>query len=235
MGLPVEHSLSDEVLVSEQEVPVPEDPEPQRCPRRGPAKFRASVAKPGPALFGRDLSSEDEARSLFDELAANDALFWAYVDDCCLARAHKMCAVIRAKGVFCEKIRADNANGTWCGAFGLSFVRPGEPGRFIHVGFHIAPLVRVATPGGPVERVLDPALCEGPASPEAWAAKLINTDSIRADGVIDPDMQKKEFTRLPHDVFERFLFWDNKDEDFAVTDELLARHRRDYETRGKKR
>lgn len=235
MGLSVERSCGDEAPVSEHEGPVPEDPEPQRCSRRVPAKFRASVAKPGPALFGCDLASEDEARALFDELAANDELFWAYVDDCCLARAHKMCAIIRARGIFCEKIRADNANGSWCGAFGLSFVRPGEPGRFIHVGFHIAPLVRVAAAGGPLERVLDPALCEGPVSPEAWAARLVNTDSIAADGVIDPDMQEKEFTRLPHDVFERFLFWDNKDERCVLTDELLARHRRDYEALVKKR
>lgn len=229
MGLGIEQPFT------EQGFPAPEDPEPQRCHRRGPAKFRASLSRPGPALFGRDVSSEDEARALFDELAANAALFWTYVDDCCLARAHKMCAILKDKGIFCEKIRADNANGAWCGAFGLSFVRPGEPGRFIHVGFHIAPLVRVAAPDTPVERVLDPALCGGPASPESWAAKLVNTDSIRADGFVDPGMQDKEFTRLPHDVFERFLFWDNKDEGFTVTDELLARHRRDYEALRKKR
>lgn len=201
---------------------------PPRCPKRGPAKYRASSSRLERARFGRDLASFAEADALFDELAGTQELFWEYVDDCCLARAHKMCALIRAKGLYCEKIRADNANGTWCGAFGLSFVRRGEPGRLIHVGFHIAPLVRVAAPGAETELVLDPALCEGPAVPEDWAARLINTDSIRADASIDSALQDKEFTRLPHDVFEHFLFWDNKDEDFKLTDALLARHRQEY-------
>lgn len=175
------------------------------------------------------LLSDAAARRAFDELRADPEYLWEYIDDCCLARAHKACAALRARGIACEKIRVDNAHGTWLGSFGLAVCKADAPGGFVFMGFHIAPLVRAHTPGGLVEYVFDPALCDGPARIEEWAGKLINRDSLGADGSVDPTMQDKDFTRLAHDVFEKVLYWENKDDAMSATLALLASHRQEYE------
>lgn len=188
------------------------------------------------ALTDREgvLLSEDAARSVFEELRNDPDFLWEYIEDCCLARAHKMCAILTGKGIASEKIRVDNADGTWLGSFGLSTPRKDAPGAYIHMSFHIAPVVKVHTPDGIAERVLDPALCEAPATPQEWSGKLINRHGIRADGSVDENLQEKTHTRLAHDVFEAVLFWTNKDEHMKTTNELLTKHRNDFERMNKK-
>lgn len=175
------------------------------------------------------LLSEEAAVAVFEELRNDPDFLWEYIEDCCLARAHRMCAILTAKGIFSEKIRVDNAEGTWLGSFGLSTPRKDVPGRYIHMSFHIAPVVKIHTPDGIVERIFDPALCEAPATEQEWSAKLLNYHSIGSDGSIDETLQKKAFTRLPSDVFETVLFWSNKDATMETTNKLLAKHRADFE------
>lgn len=172
------------------------------------------------------LLSEESAQTIFDELKNNDEFFWEYTDDGCLARAHKMCAILHKKGVFCEKIRADNAHGTWLRSFGISILQ--EDNKWLHMNFHMAVLVRVAVSTWIEDRVIDPALFSGPVSVKAWLEKLINRDSIQRDGTIDISEQQKDVTRLPFDVFERRLFWANKDRDLRITNRLLQLHREDF-------
>jgi len=70
-------------------------------------------------------------------------------------------------------------------------------------------------------------LCDGPATQQQWAEKLINRQSIHSNGAIDPSLQDKEYTRTAWDVFERILFWTSKDPDLKKTNKLLERHRKD--------
>lgn len=177
------------------------------------------------------LVSEEAAKALFDAIRSDPEYLWDFIDDCCLARAHKMCAALKKLGVYTEKIRADNASGTWLGTFGLAVRQKDRPGGFLFMGFHIAPLVRVRTGASFAERVLDPALFDGPVSVDQWAAALINRDSIRPGGSVDPALQDKDFTRLPHDVFELVLHWRNKDDNLEKTEAMLAAHRWEYERR----
>lgn len=173
------------------------------------------------------LLSEESAQTFFDELKNNDEFFWEYTDDGCLARAHKMCALLHEKGVFCEKIRADNARGTWLRPFGISILK--EDDTWLHMNFHVAVLVRVAVSTRIEDRVIDPALFDGPVSVKTWLEKLVNRDSIKSDGTFSISEQQKDVTRLPFDVLERFVFWANKDRDLRITNRLLQLHRKDFE------
>ena len=175
------------------------------------------------------LLSEESAQMLFDELKSNDEFFWEYTDDGCLARSHKMCAILHEKGVFCEKIRADNAHGTWLCSYGLSILK--EDNKWLHMNFHMAVLVRVAVSTRIEDRVIDPALFDGPVSVETWLEKLVNRDTIKSDGTVDISEQQKDVTRLPFDVLEPFIFWANKDSDLRITNQLLHLHRKEFENR----
>lgn len=181
------------------------------------------------------LVSEAAALSAFTRLKNDDGFVWDYIDDCCLARAHKMCRALSAMGVRSEKIRVDNADGTWIGSFGLAYPKKNAHGDYIYMSFHIAPVVKVRTDSGVEERIIDPALCDAPVARDVWASKLINRHSIRPDGGIDRNLQEKVYTRLACDVFETVLFWEHKDDDMKITNELLARHRREHEMRTGKR
>lgn len=181
------------------------------------------------------LLSEDAASAVFREFRNDPDFLWEFVEDCCLAKTHKMCAMLRARGIWCQKIRADNAEGTWLGSFGLCIARPDAPGAYWHMSFHIAPLVRVRTPAGVAERVMDPALFDGPVPLETWSKKLINRQSIGCDNSIDPAQQEKVYTRLAHDVFEKVLVFDHKDDDMVITNRLLHKHRQVIEERRRAR
>lgn len=172
------------------------------------------------------LLSEDVAQNIFDELKSNDDFFWEYSDDGCLARTHKMCAILHAKGIFCEKIRAENAHGTWLSSFGLSILQ--KENTWLHVKFHMAVAVRVLVSGLIEERIIDPAFFNGPVPVETWLRKLINRDSIQTDGTVDMSKQDKNVTRLPFDVFEKIMFWDHKDQRLKITDKLLQMHRKNF-------
>ncbi len=171
--------------------------------------------------------SEAEARALFDELRRDETFVWDYPDDCCLARAHRMCHIFHERGIGCEKIRADNPSGSWLGSFGLAIPRRDAPGEYMCVSFHIAPVIRVATERGIEERVIDPALFDGPVTLGDWSAGLVNRNALRPDHSIDPELTAKEYTRLPHDVFEIILFRERKDAHLEITNALLADHRRE--------
>ena len=197
-----------------------------------PQIFRSSLTPDTQHLqVDRDgvLLSEESAQMIFDELKNNDEFFWEYTDDGCLARAHKMCAILHKLGVFCEKIRADNAHTTWLRSFGISILK--EDNKWLHMNFHMAVLVKVAISTWIEDRVIDPALFDGPVSVETWLGKLVNRDSIKNDGTVDISEQQKDVTRLPFDVFERYLFWEKKDSELRITNQLLQLHRKDFEKR----
>jgi len=73
--------------------------------------------------------SEKAAQEVFDELQGNDEFFWEYLDDGCLARSHKVCSLLHAKGIYSEKIRAENAERTWLASFGLAIRKKERQGN----------------------------------------------------------------------------------------------------------
>lgn len=189
-----------------------------------PSPPTASAAKAEMAAEPDGIISEAAAQEIFDELKNNDEFFWEHIEDCCLARAHKMCSIFKAKGIYSEKIRADNPEGTWMSSFGLAAPDKRAPGKYLCFNFHVAAVIQVKIPNGVEERVIDPALFDPPVTQQVWSDNLINRHSIRPDGTIDQSLQKKEYRRMACDVFDIILFWTRKDDDLAITNKLLARH-----------
>lgn len=168
--------------------------------------------------------SEQACQAVFDELRGNDDFFWGYTEDCCLPRAHIICHMLHCAGIYCEKIRADNARGTWLRFFGLSF-RDEHSGNWVHIAFHMAVVTKLLVAETVEERVIDPALFPCPVSVSSWLARLINRDSIKADGSVDYTAQDKFVTRYAHDVFEKRLFGTNRDKCLSISNRLLDEHR----------
>jgi hypothetical protein len=171
--------------------------------------------------------SEESARKIFDELKNTEGFFWEYIEDGCFARTHKICNILHNKGIYCEKIRADNSEGTWLGSFGLAIPKKDTAGKFFYAGFHMAVVIRVITPCGIEERIVDPVLFDNPATQQQWAEKLVNCHSIQQDGTVNMNLQKKDYTRTDWDVFETILFWRLKDPNLIKTNKLLKQIRKD--------
>lgn len=168
------------------------------------------------------LLSEECARTVFDAFRNDSSFVWEYLEEGCLARAHKMCQTLSGMGVYSEKIRMENANGTWLRPFGL-IVRPADAqGESVNLRFHVAVVVRVRTADGVEERIIDPSFADGPIRQEEWAKIFINADSISGNKRIDYSSQQKEYRRFPHDVFDTALFWPNKDPDLKLTTQAIA-------------
>ncbi len=118
-------------------------------------------AAPAPVI------SEARAAALFAELAAAPDIPHDFVDEGCHYRAHVIARRLEEAGVASEKIvlsptagdlRIDSAKA----ALGFTIAM-----------FHVATVVNVRTTDGRIERrVLDPSLCDGPATIDAWAATM---------------------------------------------------------------
>lgn len=135
------------------------------------AKLLEAPPPPPPAL--RPSVSEDEAQLLFDDLSVNYEIPFCYIRDCCKARAHKMCAIIRAAGVAVRKVwnYGSGTLATLDEALWTDTLSVQTPQGLLRWKFHTAPLIEVELAGGEVEqRVLDPATFDRPATVEEWKA-----------------------------------------------------------------
>ena len=180
--------------------------------------------KPLPSAVGAEgiFLSEADAQATFDTIRNDASYVWEYLEDGCMARAHKMCRFLSEKGYYSEKIRIENANGTWLCPFGL-VVQPAEtPDEPVHLRFHVAVIVLVQSSAGAEERIIDPSFFDGPVPQKAWSKRFINADSISITKQIDYEAQRKEYRRFPHDVFDNTLCWTNKDPDMQLTNKTLA-------------
>lgn len=109
----------------------------------------------------------DVAADEFRDLASRvDYIPFDYPFDCCTARAHEMCRVLRRHGVRPEKV--------W--NYGRNF-EEGENTLVVYTNaagrvtwyYHVAPVVRVRFGGGDTSlMVLDPALFDRPVTVERW-------------------------------------------------------------------
>ena len=187
----------------------------QRCSDGGMKMNRTGTAD---GVF----NSEACAQAAFGTLRSDPSFVWDYLEDGCLARAHKMCRYFFEQGMYSEKIRIENANGTWLCPFGL-VVQPAEtPDEPVHLRFHVAVVVLVQTANTTEERIIDPSFFDGPVPQKEWAKRFINAESINSNKQIDYGAQEKVYRRFPRDVFDNTLCWPNKDPDMQLTDKTLV-------------
>lgn len=107
-----------------------------------------------------------DAQTLFDLMAAQPDIAFAYPPDGCYARAHIMVQRMQAMGV-------TPSGKAW------TFAPPGhalhaqtdnDPDGYVEWGYHVAPTVQVRNPDGTVgDRVIDPSLFDRPVTPQEWA------------------------------------------------------------------
>lgn len=120
----------------------------------------------------RSVITPDEADLLFDHLKLHPGIPFCFLNDCCVARSHKMSLIMRDLGVASHKVW-NYGSGTlqsedpdhWTRT--LTFVSPA--GQTFRWTFHTAPVVKVDYGGGSIrERVIDPAVLTGPDTVNVW-------------------------------------------------------------------
>lgn len=118
----------------------------------------------------------EEAKSLFEEMAAQKDIAFGYKRDGCYARAHLMADRMARKGIASEKV--------WL--FG-DLMPPESP--YIRWGWHVAPAVRVKNADGSTERlIIDPSLASRPVTIEEWVnlAGPMNKGTLVTSGFPPP-------------------------------------------------
>lgn len=107
--------------------------------------------------------SWDEALRLFDDVADMRNITFGYVSNGCYARAHLMCRYMVNKGYLPGKVWLFEDTE----ALRIQMPDKTEPTRWC---FHVAPTLDVdmGPPHGVRPMVFDPALFDGPVSPERW-------------------------------------------------------------------
>src|SRR6185503_1088967 len=94
-------------------------------------------------------------------MSSSPCIPFKYPYDGCWIRAHLMCYKMIAEGETPEKI--------WIGFGGLEAASSNVPQCKVNWGWHVAPTLMVTQSGGPdIKMVIDPSLCDGPVTPEAW-------------------------------------------------------------------
>ena len=141
-------------------------------------EISASARKPAtkskiqavPKDFKVSVISEDQARSLFQEFAANKSIPFKYAPDGCYARATEMALIAEKKGIIAGKVYAEGK---------LQAKLDGNPNfPSVNWGWHVAPVISVKTKDGTNEvRVFDPSLFTRPVTVEEWKQKMMDTSN----------------------------------------------------------
>jgi hypothetical protein len=133
----------------------PAGPQPQ--PAAQPPGFVAV-----PAAQSIPVLTPKQAQAAFERMAAQEDIAFTYPQDGCYSRAHLMCQRLRALGYLPGKV--------WAFAHGenLHARTINDPRGFIEWNWHVAPTLKVRTPAGPRDLVIDPSLCTRPVTPEEW-------------------------------------------------------------------
>lgn len=110
-----------------------------------------------------DLStlSEDDAISLFNEIAGRKDIPFGFPMDGCYARAHKVVRILEDQGIIAGKAFVE----------GELYVdtKFGEVGW----GYHVAPVIMVKKGSATVPYVIDPSLFTKPVPQSEWKAKML--------------------------------------------------------------
>lgn len=163
----------------------------------------------------------EQAKHLFDELAADSEIPFNYPDDCCFSRAHKMCRTMQDRGIPCRKVwnyghgfpsgaplRVKTPNG------------PDGPNGSVNWRYHVAPVVQVQGPHGATQdRVMDPSIFHHPVTVDEW---------VRIQNDLDPHGHP----RSTHEITDPKYYFrtpgnaqTEEDPDGSKTKTRLAEHR----------
>jgi glutaminase-like protein len=142
------------------------------------------AAKPGcttvPCPVTKKTLTEQEAKQVFNEIAANRNIPFDYPVDCCYSRAHSMCRTMELKGIESEKIWYFDQNwGTSAASSSLkptkadgnpvTFPAAGGSGRPVGWVYHVAPVIKVVKEDGTTQHmVIDPSLSDRPLTKDEW-------------------------------------------------------------------
>jgi hypothetical protein len=165
-----------------------------------PAKMLMSKRRAAPASNTVSLA---EARAEFEDLAHNHQIPFAYIRDCCTARAHEMCRIMILAGLHPRKVW--NYGHGWAQSHQPPTLRVTTntvPEGFVTWCYHVAPILSVRTSSGTVKQmVIDPSLFTEPVTIAEWVAKqedddatqrrkvpgLIWFDYLTMESAVDPD------------------------------------------------
>jgi hypothetical protein len=111
--------------------------------------------------------SGDAAAAEFGKLAGQPQIPFDYPDDCCYARAHEMCRIMRADGIQPRKVW--NYGHNWPREMNLRVETKNHPDGYVRWLYHVAPIVAVQSDrGAAVDMVMDPALFNRPVPVNEW-------------------------------------------------------------------
>lgn len=162
----------------------------------------AAIGKTGLVeIFAKSRAEEEfeEIKKLIEEVPFD------YPNDCCHARAHKICAMLAERGFKSRKIW------NFAGAFpllGLCVSTPHVPDGIARWCYHVAVLISVRTNSHAEDRVLDPALFDRLATIDEW--KQRQGDPTSHHEITD----KQVYIREPN-------LEDKTDDDLSLTEESL--------------
>lgn len=150
--------------------------------------------------------SEVRVQELYDQMAKAPDIPHHFVDDGCMFRAHVVAKRLEDAGVFSEKIIRQTTGGD------LKINSDKAAIGFTLAMFHIATCLYVKTANGRVERrVIDPSLCDGPATPEAWASRM---EAVGGAPCVTSYMPR--FCLMPYDQEAPPSTWEQRDLDDAM-------------------
>lgn len=156
-----------------------------------------------------------QATTHFNNMASQNHIPFQYVRDCCAARAHEMCRLLREAGVSTRKVW--NYGSGWAESSKpatLHVVTDAVPEGFVDWTYHVAPTVGVRSSGGTVRRmVIDPSIFNGPVPISEWVERQSDPDS---------ESRRKAANLLWFDYLTGEQFTDPDNEE---TDRMLRAHR----------
>jgi hypothetical protein len=103
----------------------------------------------------------DQAKSLFDEMAAQPHIPFRFPEDGCYARGHEMSKLMEKKGVISGKVFLEGD---------LRVETPNSPKGYVQWWYHVAPIVLVEKNGKLEPYVIDPSIFSEPVPAEEWFA-----------------------------------------------------------------
>ncbi len=151
--------------------------------------------------------SQEYMNELFEQLRINKSIPFAYVDDGCFARAHKMAVLLEDQGVITVKtfLMGD-----------LRLVDVNHPKGFVDWWYHVAPSIYVKEIGALV--MFDPAAGNEPVSKKDWVYNLTS----HPYGSVDQDFETVRFIYGPDDVLYNPNPTSYKQMDLVDMEEALA-------------
>jgi hypothetical protein len=156
-----------------------------------------------------------QATAEFNHLANEAQIPFDYVRDCCTARAHEMCRIMRYDGLQPRKVW--NYGHGWASpnkSATLRVVTNKVPEGFVTWCYHVAPIIAVRVSAGTIRQmVMDPAVFTRPVTIAEWVAIQEDTSSL----------QRRKISRFIW--FDYLTGEDITDPRFVLTNRQFRHHR----------